>query len=108
MVIGFINDPYTALESDGVAFVDIGIISGSVQRNVIFELAFSSGSALGNVNKLHLKHDPQSSAPPRPSFPNGEVNSRTLCKIFLPALSDRSLHPLYSYNRIQIIIKAEF
>ncbi len=61
MVIGFINDPYTALESDGEAFVDIGVISGSVQRNVAFELAFSSGSALGNINKFHLKHNPQPS-----------------------------------------------
>ncbi len=41
--------------------MDIGVISGSVQRNVIFELAFSSGSALGNVNKLHLKNDLQPS-----------------------------------------------
>ena len=41
-----------------MAFVEIGVISGSVQRNVIFELVFSSGSALGNV---HLKNDPKSS-----------------------------------------------
>ncbi len=53
LVIGFINEPYTALESDGEAFVDIGVISGSVQRNVAFQLTFSRGSALGNVkNKI--------------------------------------------------------
>ncbi len=47
LVIGFINEPYTALESDGEAFVDIGVISGSVQRNLPFQLTFSSGLVLG-------------------------------------------------------------
>ncbi len=48
MVIGFINESYTALESDREAFVDIGVISGSVQRNVAFAIE-SSGSAFGNI-----------------------------------------------------------
>ncbi len=58
VLIGFINEPYTAPEIDGEAFVDIGVIFGDLQINVVFQLTFSSGSALGNVNKLHLKHDP--------------------------------------------------
>ncbi len=46
-MIGFINEPYTALESDREAFVEIGVISGYFQRDVYFQLTFSSGSALG-------------------------------------------------------------
>ena len=64
LVIGFINEPYTAVESDEEAFVEIGVISGSVQRNVAFQLAFSSGSAFGNF----LKNDPQPSFMPK-NFP---------------------------------------
>ncbi len=52
LVIGFINEPYTALESKGEAFVNIGVLSGSVQRSVAFQLTFSSGSALGNVKDI--------------------------------------------------------
>ena len=48
-MIGFINLPYSATENDGVAFVEIGVISGNLQRDVSFQLLFTSGSALGNV-----------------------------------------------------------
>ena len=51
LVIGFINEPYTALESDEEAFVNISVISGDLQRDVVFLLTFSSGSALGNIFK---------------------------------------------------------
>ncbi len=62
MVIGFINESYTALESDEEAFVDIGVISGSVQRDVIFELTFSNGSALGKLSiSAHTYPVPQPS-----------------------------------------------
>ncbi len=49
LVIGFINEPYIALESDEEEFLDIGVISGDLQRDVVFQLTFSSGSALGKV-----------------------------------------------------------
>ncbi len=49
LVIGFINEPYTALESDKEASVEIGVLSGSLQRDVSFQRTFSSGSALGKV-----------------------------------------------------------
>ncbi len=53
MVIGFINDPYTALESAGEAFVEIGVISGSLQRDVAFQLSFSDESATGKTRWSH-------------------------------------------------------
>ena len=46
---GFINDPYTAMESDGEAFVEIGVLSGSLQRDVAFQLSFSDESATGKT-----------------------------------------------------------
>ncbi len=66
------------MESDGEATVEIGIISGYLQRDVSFQLTFSSGSALGNV---------------------------TQCPNFFPQpfLIDHCIA-----NRIQIILNAEF
>ncbi len=55
MVIGFINDPYTAMESDGEAFVEIGVLSGSLQRDMAFQLSFSDESAVGKTRWLHNK-----------------------------------------------------
>ena len=49
-MIGFLNDPYTANEGDNEAFVEIGVISGSVEREIVFELSFFNGSALGNTD----------------------------------------------------------
>ena len=49
-MIGFVNDPYTASEGDNEAFVEIGVISGNIGREVVFELSFFSGSALGNTD----------------------------------------------------------
>ncbi len=49
VVIGFINDLYIALESDGEAFVEIGVISGSLQRDVAFQLSFSDEYATGKT-----------------------------------------------------------
>ncbi len=37
------------MESDGEVFVYIGVISGNLQRELIFQLTLTSGSALGNL-----------------------------------------------------------
>ena len=49
LVISFLNEPYTAMESDGGVFVYIGVISGNLQRELTFQLTLTSGSALGNL-----------------------------------------------------------
>ena len=46
-VIGFIGQPYNANESDGEVFVELGVIEGMLQREVLVQLMLAPGSALG-------------------------------------------------------------
>ena len=50
VVIGFINAPSTACEHDGNVIVQIGIISGHLQREVTVEFSIISGSGVGKLN----------------------------------------------------------
>ena len=46
VVIGFINQIYNVSEDDGKVYVEIGVISGILGRNITVQLAFSSKSAV--------------------------------------------------------------
>ena len=45
VVIGFIDPPYEFNESDAMASVVVGVVSGSLGAHVSIELSFSDGSA---------------------------------------------------------------
>ena len=46
VTIGFFNQSYNASESDGAVSVEVGIISGSLQREVSVQFTSSDSSAL--------------------------------------------------------------
>ena len=51
VVIGFINAPYQANESDGTVSVQVGVIGTTgLGREVTVELSYSNGSALGKLS----------------------------------------------------------
>ena len=47
VVIDFNDAPYEVNETDGVANVTIGVVSGQLMREVVVELSFSDGTAIG-------------------------------------------------------------
>ena len=47
VVIGFIDAPYEVNETDGVANVTVGVVRGQLMREVVVELSFSDGTAIG-------------------------------------------------------------
>ena len=48
VVIDFIDAPYEVNETDGVANVTVGVVSrGQLMREVVVELSFSDGTAIG-------------------------------------------------------------
>ena len=51
VVIGFINAPYQANETDGTVSVEVGVIGavGLLGREVTVVLSYSSGSAIGEL-----------------------------------------------------------
>ena len=46
-VIGFLGSPYSANESAGVLTVRVGVISGSLQTNVVLNLSTIDVTAIG-------------------------------------------------------------
>ena len=49
VVLGFINAPYTASESDGIATVTFGVIEGTLQSDLVVELSFVNGTASSEI-----------------------------------------------------------
>ena len=52
-MIGFIGAPYEVNETDGFANVTVGVVSGQLMREVVVELSFSDGTAVGNFYCSH-------------------------------------------------------
>ena len=46
-MINFIDAPYEVNETDGVANVTVGVVRGQLMREVVVELSFSDGTAIG-------------------------------------------------------------
>ena len=46
-MIDFIDAPYEVNETDGVANVAVGVVRGQLMREVVVELSFSDGTAIG-------------------------------------------------------------
>ena len=47
VAIDFIDAPYEVNETDGVANVTVGVVRGQLMREVVVELSFSDGTAIG-------------------------------------------------------------
>ena len=47
VVIDFIDAPYEVNETDGVAIVTVGVLRDQLMREVVVELSFSDGTAIG-------------------------------------------------------------
>ena len=47
VVIDFIDAPYEVSETDEVANITVGVVSGKLWREVVVELSFSDGTAIG-------------------------------------------------------------
>ena len=47
VVIGFLGSPYSVNESVGVLAVQVGVISGSLQRDVVLNLSTTDATAIG-------------------------------------------------------------
>ena len=41
IIVGFLSTSYSTTESDGQLYIQVGVISGSVQREVIVNLSIS-------------------------------------------------------------------
>ena len=50
-VIGFIDPPYEFNESDAMASVVVGVVSGSLEADVSIELSFSDGSGFSRFTR---------------------------------------------------------
>ena len=48
-IIGFIDAPYTVSEGDGSALLQIGLIEGSIQGEVIVVLSTNDSTAIGKL-----------------------------------------------------------
>ena len=46
VVIGFLDESYSVSESDGTAFIEFGVITGSIGTDIYVQLSLSDGSAL--------------------------------------------------------------
>lgn len=46
-IIGFLNTQYTVSESDGSVLLQVGLIEGSIQGEVVIELSTSDLTAVG-------------------------------------------------------------
>ena len=51
VVIGFINTPYEFNETDAMARVVVGVVSGSLRTDVEVLLSFSNGSAYSRFTR---------------------------------------------------------
>ena len=49
VVIDFIDAPYEVNETDGVASVTVRVVRGQLMREVVVELSFSDGTAIGKL-----------------------------------------------------------
>ena len=47
VVIDFIDAPYEVNETDGVANVTVGVVGVQLMREVVVDLSFSDGAAIG-------------------------------------------------------------
>ena len=56
-MIGFLETNYSATESNGIAILTFGLISGGVQNNVSIQLVFLEGDAQGiESEKFTIMH----------------------------------------------------
>ena len=46
MVIGFLSESYSVIESDGTASIEFGVITGCLGTDISVQLSFLDGSAL--------------------------------------------------------------
>lgn len=51
--VGFTETSYTVDEDAGTASVMIGVISGTIQRDVSLLLSLADGSAIGEINMIY-------------------------------------------------------
>ena len=49
VVIGFLGSPYSTNESAGILIVQVGIISGSLQTDIILNLSTTDATAIGKL-----------------------------------------------------------
>ena len=54
VVIGFLGSPYSTNESAGVLTVQVGVISGSLQTDVVFSLSTIDATAIGELFSMIL------------------------------------------------------
>ena len=55
-MIDFIGAPYEVNETDRFARVTVGVVSGQLMREVIMELSFSDGTAIGKFCYIEFCH----------------------------------------------------
>lgn len=52
VIIGFIGAPYSANESDGVLFVEVGVLSGTLHVEVVVNISTTDITALGIIYSI--------------------------------------------------------
>ena len=52
VIIGFIGAPYSANESDGVLFVEVGVLSGTLHVEVVVNISTRDITALGILHPI--------------------------------------------------------
>ena len=58
--VGFLREMYTVQEVEGSVTVEFGILQGNLERDVVVDFDYVSGTALGGYIKLLHKHSNQS------------------------------------------------
>ena len=59
VVIGFVGAPYSANESNGVLFVEVGVLSGTLQVEVVVNISTRDITTLGiiySIDSIQLKN----------------------------------------------------
>ena len=51
-IIGFIDSPYAVSEGDGSALLQVGLIEGSIQGEVVIALSTNDSTAIGKFKLL--------------------------------------------------------
>ena len=54
--VGFLREMYSAQEVEGSVTVEFGILQGTLERDVIVDFNYISGTAVGECIKLRCKH----------------------------------------------------
>ena len=52
VIIGFINPPYYVIENEGQVAIQIGVIDGSLQREVVVSFSTSDDTAVGKLDLI--------------------------------------------------------